>query len=240
MSLLHYAPPTTPYLDILYQDDALVVFNKPSGLLTVPGKAAEHKDSLEYRARLVWPGVRVVHRLDMATSGIVLMALTADSQRELNRQFQQRRTQKHYIARVSGQVAADYGSIDLPLICDWPNRPKQKVCYQHGKASLTHYQVLSRDNHSSRLKLIPVTGRSHQCICNGWGIRSLAISFMLLQLRSTQPIVCNCMPNSCSFFTLSAAQYFTAQQFVRSNHKKVIFILTQGSFSWYIIAILCC
>ena len=162
MSLLHYAPPTTPYLDILYQDDALVVFNKPSGLLTVPGKAAEHKDSLEYRARLVWPGVRVVHRLDMATSGIVLMALTADSQRELNRQFQQRRTQKHYIARVSGQVAADYGSIDLPLICDWPNRPKQKVCYQHGKASLTHYQVLSRDNHSSRFKPIPVTGRSHQ------------------------------------------------------------------------------
>ena len=162
MTLLQYAPPTSPYLDILYQDDALVVFNKPSGLLTVPGKAPEHKDSLEYRARLVWPGVRVVHRLDMATSGIVVMALTPDSQRELNRQFQQRQTQKHYIARVAGSVAADSGSIDLPLICDWPNRPKQKVCYQYGKASLTHYQVLSRDNSCSRLKLIPVTGRSHQ------------------------------------------------------------------------------
>ena len=96
--LLHYAPPLTPYLDILYQDDAVVVFNKPSGLLTVPGKAPEHKDSLEYRARLVWPGVRVVHRLDMATSGVVVMALNADSQRELNRQFQQRETKKHYIA----------------------------------------------------------------------------------------------------------------------------------------------
>ena len=160
--MLHYAPPLTPYLDILYQDDTLVVFNKPSGLLTVPGKAPEHRDSLEYRARLVWPGIRLVHRLDMATSGIVVMALTADSQRELNWQFQQRSTKKHYIARVAGTVAADVGSINLPLICDWPNRPKQKVCYQHGKPSLTHYQVLSRDTDSSRVKLIPVTGRSHQ------------------------------------------------------------------------------
>lgn len=160
--LLHYAPPLTPYLQILYQDDALVVFNKPSGLLSVPGKAPEHKDSLEYRARLVWPGIRLVHRLDMATSGIVVMALSADSQRELNWQFQQRSTRKHYIARVAGQVSADFGSINLPLICDWPNRPKQKICYTHGKPSLTHYQVLERDHTGSRLKLIPVTGRSHQ------------------------------------------------------------------------------
>lgn len=160
--LLEYKPPTTPYLDILYQDEALVVFNKPSGLLTVPGKAPEHKDSLEYRARLVWPGVRIVHRLDMATSGIVVMALTADSQRGLNRQFEQRETEKHYIARVSGRVEADSGSINLPLICDWPNRPRQKVCFEHGKASLTHYQVLLRDDNYSRLKLTPVTGRSHQ------------------------------------------------------------------------------
>jgi tRNA pseudouridine32 synthase / 23S rRNA pseudouridine746 synthase len=160
--LLQYTPPLTPYLDIIYQDDALVVFNKPSGLLTVPGKAPEHKDSLEYRARLVWPGVRVVHRLDMATSGLVVMALNADSQRELNRQFQQRETHKHYIAAVAGRVKADCGSIDLPLICDWPNRPKQKVCYQYGKPSLTHYQVLNRDNGNTRLKLTPVTGRSHQ------------------------------------------------------------------------------
>ena len=160
--LLHYAPPLSPYLDILYQDEALVVFNKPSGLLTVPGKAPEHKDSLEYRARLVWPGIRLVHRLDMATSGVVVMALTADSQRELNRQFQQRETEKHYIARASSQIAADCGSIDLPLICDWPNRPKQKVCYEHGKPSLTHYHVLSRDSSGSRVRLTPVTGRSHQ------------------------------------------------------------------------------
>lgn len=162
MSMLYYAPPTSPYLDILYQDNALVVFNKPSGLLTVPGKAAEHKDSLEYRARLVWPSIRVVHRLDMATSGIVVMALTADAQRSLNRQFQLRQTEKHYIARVSGRVLADYGTVDLPLICDWPNRPKQHVCYMYGKPSLTHYQVLNRSENESRLKLMPVTGRSHQ------------------------------------------------------------------------------
>ena len=160
--LIASAPPTTPYLDILYQDDALVVFNKPSGLLTVPGKAAEHRDSLEYRARLVWPGIRVVHRLDMATSGIVVMALTADSQRELNRQFQQRTTRKHYIACVSGCIESDVGTVDLPLICDWPNRPKQIVNYQYGKASLTHYQVLERHAESSRVKLTPITGRSHQ------------------------------------------------------------------------------
>lgn len=160
--LIEYLPPTTPYLDILYQDEALVVFNKPSGLLTVPGKAAEHKDSLEYRAKLVWPGIRVVHRLDMATSGIVIMALTANSQRELNRQFQQRSTKKHYIACVAGSVEPDAGTIDLPLICDWPNRPKQMVNYQYGKDSLTHYQVLKRSSNNSRVKLTPITGRSHQ------------------------------------------------------------------------------
>ena len=157
-----YNPPADPLLDILYLDKDILVVNKPSGLLSVPGKAPEHQDSLQLRVQRVFPTARTVHRLDMATSGIVLMALTADSQRELNRQFQQRQTQKHYIARVSGQVSADYGSIDLPLICDWPNRPKQKVCYQHGKTSLTHYQVLSRSTDQCRLKLMPVTGRSHQ------------------------------------------------------------------------------
>lgn len=160
--LFVYSPPTEPYLDIIYQDQQLVVFNKPSGLLTVPGKAIEHKDSLEYRARLVWPQIRLVHRLDMATSGIVIMALTADSQRQLNWQFQFRETKKHYIANVWGHLATNNGSIDLPLICDWPNRPKQKVCYEHGKASLTHYRVLNQDTDSSRVLLTPVTGRSHQ------------------------------------------------------------------------------
>lgn len=160
--LLEYQPPLWPYLDILYQDEQLVVLNKPSGLLSVPGKAPEHFDSLQYRVQRVWPQATVVHRLDMATSGVMVMALTKAAQRELNRQFQQRLTAKRYIALVQGQPQANIGSIELPLICDWPNRPKQKVCFEHGKPSLTHFRVLQRYSEYSRLELEPVTGRSHQ------------------------------------------------------------------------------
>jgi tRNA pseudouridine32 synthase/23S rRNA pseudouridine746 synthase len=160
--LLDYQPPQSPYLDILYRDDHLVVLNKPSGLLSVPGKAPEHFDSLQYRVQRVWPQAAVVHRLDMATSGVMVMALTKAAQRELNRQFQQRLTAKRYIALVQGQPQASSGSIELPLICDWPNRPKQKVCFEYGKPSLTHFRVLQRAADYSRLELEPVTGRSHQ------------------------------------------------------------------------------
>lgn len=162
MSLFDYRPPQQPYLDIVYQDNDIVVVNKPSGLLSVPGKAAEHWDCLEYRVKLVLPTARIVHRLDMATSGVMVLALHADAQRQLNRQFQMRQTHKEYIARVAGRVNADSGTICLPLICDWPNRPKQMVCYQRGKASVTHFKVLDRSENVSRLLLTPVTGRSHQ------------------------------------------------------------------------------
>ncbi|WP_213999330.1 pseudouridine synthase [Arsukibacterium sp.] len=162
MTLFCYQPPQTPYLDIIYQDDDILVVNKPSGLLSVPGKAAEHWDCLEYRVKLVLPTARIVHRLDMATSGVMVLALNADAQRNLNRQFQLRQTRKQYIARVTGRVVADHGTVCLPLICDWPNRPRQMVCYQRGKASVTHYQVLDRSADVSRLMLTPVTGRSHQ------------------------------------------------------------------------------
>ena len=162
MSLFNYQPPLTPYLEIIYQDDDILVVNKPSGLLSVPGKAPEHRDCLENRVKLVLPTARIVHRLDMATSGVMVLALHAEAQRELNRQFQLRQTHKQYIARVSGLVTADSGTINLPLICDWPNRPRQMVCYQRGKASVTHYEVLERSANISRLLLTPVTGRSHQ------------------------------------------------------------------------------
>ncbi|SNY60171.1 ribosomal large subunit pseudouridine synthase A [Arsukibacterium tuosuense] len=162
MSLFQYLPPQTPYLDIIYQDNDILVVNKPSGLLSVPGKAAEHWDCLEYRVKLVLPTARIVHRLDMATSGVMVLALHADAQRDLNRQFQLRQTDKQYIARVTGLVAADQGTVCLPLICDWPNRPRQMVCFQRGKASVTHYKVLERGADLSRLLLTPVTGRSHQ------------------------------------------------------------------------------
>ena len=138
MALLEYNPPVSPYLDILYQDDHIIALNKPSGLLSVPGKHKEHFDSLMLRVQSVWPESGVVHRLDMMTSGIIVMAMNKDALRFLNRQFQDRLTEKFYIAKVSGHIQEDEGSIDLPLICDWPNRPKQKVCFDTGKPSLTH------------------------------------------------------------------------------------------------------
>lgn len=160
--LIHYEPPLWPYLEIVYQDNDLLVLNKPSGLLTVPGKAVEHQDCLERRVQRVFPTARIVHRLDMATSGLVVMALSLDSQRQLNRQFELRQTAKHYIARLEGVLTAKQGSVELPLICDWPNRPKQMVCFSRGKKALTHFEVLSSDACSSRVRLTPVTGRSHQ------------------------------------------------------------------------------
>lgn len=160
--LVHYEPPMQPYLEFIYQDDDLVVLNKASGLLTVPGKAPEHQDCLERRVQRVYPTARIVHRLDMATSGLVIMALSLDSQRHLNRQFELRQTNKHYIARVEGHLAVSQGSVNLPLICDWPNRPKQMVCFSRGKAALTHFEVLTQELHHSRVRLTPVTGRSHQ------------------------------------------------------------------------------
>ncbi len=162
MTLFNYQPPTEPYLEILYQDEAMLILNKPSGLLTVPGKAAEHQDCLERRVQRVYPEARIVHRLDMSTSGIVVMALGLDSQRHLNRQFEQRQTEKHYIARLEGTMQAEKGVVELPLICDWPNRPKQMVCFERGKKATTNYLVLAREHNATRVKLTPITGRSHQ------------------------------------------------------------------------------
>jgi tRNA pseudouridine32 synthase/23S rRNA pseudouridine746 synthase len=156
-----------PYLDIVYQDDDIVVLNKPSGLLTVPGRLPEHQDCLQNRVLKVLPTATVVHRLDMATSGIILMALNKPAHVGISRQFEKRLTQKSYIARVFGKVEKAEGSVEQPLICDWPNRPKQKIDHEQGKAALTHYKVLSYrkdiDNQTTTLvELTPVTGRSHQ------------------------------------------------------------------------------
>lgn len=158
-----YNPPRTPWLNILYQDEHIMVVNKPSGLLSVPGRAPENKDSIMTRILADYPTAESVHRLDMATSGVMVVALTKAAERELKRQFREREPKKSYVARVWGHLAQDEGLIDLPLICDWPNRPKQKVCYETGKSSQTEYLVLSRDaDGSTRVKLSPITGRSHQ------------------------------------------------------------------------------
>ncbi|MGP3590412.1 bifunctional tRNA pseudouridine(32) synthase/23S rRNA pseudouridine(746) synthase RluA [Vagococcus sp. WN89Y] len=158
-----YNPPQEPWLVILYQDAHIMVVNKPGGLLSVAGRLEEHKDSIMSRIQRGFPEAESVHRLDMATSGVIVVALTKAAERELKRQFREREPKKQYLARVWGHVEKDEGLVDLPLICDWPNRPKQKVCYETGKAAQTEYQVLSRDDDgTSRVLLKPITGRSHQ------------------------------------------------------------------------------
>jgi len=167
-----YEPPMSPYIDIIFQDKDIVVLNKSSGLLSVPGRLPEHQDCLQNRVQRVLPTATIVHRLDMATSGIIIMALNKPAHVFISRQFEQRKTKKSYIARVFGHVKEPEGSVDLPLICDWPNRPKQKVDHENGKQSLTHYQVLSysepspenglSESESTLVELTPVTGRSHQ------------------------------------------------------------------------------
>ena len=165
-----YLPPMSPYIDIIYQDDDMVVLNKASGILSVPGRLPEHQDCLQNRVQKVLPTATIVHRLDMATSGLIIMALNKPAHVAISRQFEQRKTQKSYLARVYGKVKKAEGSVDLPLICDWPNRPKQKVDHENGKQSLTHYRVLSSseainiDNAevNTLVELTPVTGRSHQ------------------------------------------------------------------------------
>lgn len=160
--LLNYQPPTRPYLSVIYQDDDLVVCDKQSGLLSVRGKAPEHQDSLQSRCETVWPQLGIVHRLDMGTSGLMVMALNRFALSELSKQFQQRKTQKTYIANIWGIPKTTSGTIELPLIVDWPNRPKQKVCYQTGKSATTHWQLMQTFEDYSQVKLTPITGRSHQ------------------------------------------------------------------------------
>ncbi len=156
-----YDPPNDP-LDIIYKDDNFLVLSKPAELLSVPGRKEEHQDSLELRVKAEFPEARIVHRLDMSTSGLIIMARNAETHRNLGLQFERRKTKKVYIARVWGVVEQDKGSIDLPLICDWVNRPLQMVDYENGKSAQTDWEVLERNNEVTRIALYPVTGRTHQ------------------------------------------------------------------------------
>lgn len=148
-------------IEVIYSDDVLVIINKPSGLLSVPGRGPEKADCAVKRVQQSFPTARIVHRLDCATSGLMVLALTADIHRELSRQFHDREIEKAYIARVYGDVEDDTGEVKLPLMTDWPNRPKQMIS-SDGKAAHTKYQVLSRESGVSRMLLEPVTGRTHQ------------------------------------------------------------------------------
>jgi tRNA pseudouridine32 synthase / 23S rRNA pseudouridine746 synthase len=154
-------------LPVVYADDAVVVLNKPSGLLSVPGKGPDMQDCLSARVQCQYPDALIVHRLDMATSGLVVMARGALVQRQLSREFAGRNVEKRYVAVVSGQLmpspTTEWQAIDLPIGPDWPHRPRQKVDTEAGKPSLTHYRVLGCDAFdTTRLELAPVTGRTHQ------------------------------------------------------------------------------
>ena len=154
-------------LEVVFVDETLLVLDKPAGLLSVPGRGEDKQDCLSRRAQQQYPDALVVHRLDMSTSGLLVMARGITAQRSLNDAFAARSVHKRYEAMVSGVVSApDSGwqLIDLPIALDWPNRPKRIIDAKLGKPSITRWQALAKDplNNSSRLALEPITGRSHQ------------------------------------------------------------------------------
>ena len=156
-----YAPPDVVPV-ILHEDHELVLVDKPAGLLSVPGKGAHMADCLIARLRVGFPEILLVHRLDLDTSGVMVFARTPHAQRHLGLQFEKRQTRKTYIARVAGQVAERAGRVDLPIGVDWPNRPRQMVCHDTGRPAQTDWVLIRHEEDGSRLRLMPVTGRSHQ------------------------------------------------------------------------------
>ena len=157
-----YTPPPARPLSIVYCDDKLLAVSKPAGLLSVPGRTPEKKDCLESRVQERFESARIAHRLDMETSGIMLFALDPGTLKHCSWQFEQRKTKKSYIARIAGLIEQDSGEINLPLRCDWPNRPKQMVDHEQGKHAQTFWEVIDREENATRVRLTPITGRSHQ------------------------------------------------------------------------------
>ncbi|WHZ36206.1 RluA family pseudouridine synthase [Sagittula sp. MA-2] len=156
-----YSPPSGDIV-VLHEDSDLLVVDKPAGLLSVPGKGEDLADCLLSRLEAAFPTVRLVHRLDRDTSGVMVFGLTAHAQRHLGAQFEARKTKKTYVALVAGRLEPKSGEVDLPLIVDWPNRPRQMVCHETGKPALTGWKVMKASDAESRVRLFPHTGRSHQ------------------------------------------------------------------------------
>jgi tRNA pseudouridine32 synthase/23S rRNA pseudouridine746 synthase len=156
-----YDPPDVP-LSVLYEDQAIVVVNKPAGLLSVPGKLEGRSDCMIGRLQAARWDALLVHRLDCDTSGVMIFARTKQAQGFLGQEFEKRRARKTYLARVKGAVQGDNGHIDLPLASDWPNRPRQQVDHANGRSAQTDWQVIGRDHEETRMRLSPLTGRSHQ------------------------------------------------------------------------------
>lgn len=149
-------------LPLLHADERLIVVNKPSGLLSVPGRGPDKQDCASARVQQQFADALIVHRLDQATSGLLLLARGAAAQRDLSQAFATRRVDKRYVAVVTGTLAQDELEIDLPLLADWPNRPRQRVDHALGKRSQTLLRVLERGPDYTRVELSPLTGRTHQ------------------------------------------------------------------------------
>jgi tRNA pseudouridine32 synthase/23S rRNA pseudouridine746 synthase len=163
-SFPYIVPICTEKIDILYEDDYLLLINKPAFLLSMPGRHPDNKDSVITRLKQTWPSASLVHRLDLDTSGLMVIPKTKFVHAEISKQFQARTISKSYIAVVDGLMAERYGSIELPITKDWQNRPLQKICHETGKASKTLFEVLELDTDKkiTRIELTPITGRTHQ------------------------------------------------------------------------------
>ena len=165
---LDFSPPTVregPLLCIHHIGPGYAVLEKVSGLLSVPGHGPEKIDSIQYRVKQAFPkstGPISPHRLDQDTSGLIIVALNPLAHRHFATQFQDRKVEKTYLARVEGVITEEGGEIDLPLIVDWPKRPRQKVCYEEGRPAQTRYRVLQRSENNTLVEFQPITGRSHQ------------------------------------------------------------------------------
>jgi tRNA pseudouridine32 synthase/23S rRNA pseudouridine746 synthase len=162
--LTTYLPPPDKGLNVIHVDTGIIVVDKPAGLLSVPGRGEGMDDCLASRVQARFPDALIAHRLDMSTSGLLVLARGAEMHSRLSRFFRDRQIDKRYLAVLDGLMADDSGEVDLPLICDWPNRPRQMVDFDIGKASLTRFRVVSRDPlaRTTRVELEPITGRSHQ------------------------------------------------------------------------------
>lgn len=158
----YLVPHSQAPIRIVYEDRDLLLVDKPHHLLSVPGRHPLNHDSLIRRLQPRYPDVQAVHRLDLDTSGLMVVPKRRESLSELGRQFQRRQIEKEYTAIVWGEMEDDGGVIELPIATDWPNRPKQMICEERGKHALTRFEVLNRGDNRSLVKLMPVTGRSHQ------------------------------------------------------------------------------
>jgi tRNA pseudouridine32 synthase/23S rRNA pseudouridine746 synthase len=157
-----YNPPMEPYLAVVHVDDDILVLDKPSGLLSVAGKDPALSDCLEARANASYRPAYMVHRLDKDTSGVIVMARNKAALSKIGMQFERRQTKKSYVARVWGEIEGESGRVDLPLATDWENKPRQRVDYERGRPSQTDWEVIGREPGITRVRLYPLTGRTHQ------------------------------------------------------------------------------